>query len=172
MMDTNLLLRDYTPADWNAVCAIHDAARIQELASGSVDLRAFKTMAEAAEGDEFFASRTVVACCEGIVAGFVSWNGSYLTWLYVAPWAQGRGIGRKLLDYALRLVGPEAWTNMLGGNERALRLYQAAGMEVVFTRDSQCDGYPCQAMRLALPTSRMRDPAAKRQLQPSKMAGP
>ena len=162
MTDTNVLLRDYTPADWDAVCQIHDAARMQELTSGSVDPRAFKPMVEAAEGDEFFVSQTAVAASEHRVVGFISWNGAYITWLYVVPSAQGRGIGRKLLDHALRCIGPQAWTNMLAGNERALRLYAAAGMEVVWRRDSKCEGFPCQAMRLALPTSRMHDPAARR----------
>jgi ribosomal protein S18 acetylase RimI-like enzyme len=162
MAQTTFHLRDYAPTDWDAVCQIHDAARLPELESGGVDPRAFKPMTEAAEGDEFFVSTTVVACCGNSVVGFAAWNGPYVSWLYVVPAAQGRGIGRKLLDYALQAIGPEAWTNMLAGNERALRLYQAAGMEVVFIRESTCDGYRCHAMRLALPTRRMRDPTANR----------
>ena len=82
--------------------------------------------------------------------------------LHHEPGAQRRGIGTKLLDYALRLIGPEAWTNMLAGNEPAQKLYQAAGMEIVWTRDDTCEGYPCRGVRLALPTSRMRDPHARR----------
>jgi ribosomal-protein-alanine N-acetyltransferase len=155
-------IRDYTPADWPHVCRIHDAARAQELALGGVDLRAFRPMVDAAEGDEFFVSTTVVACSEDRVVGFISWNGTYISWLYVEPFAQGRGIGKRLLDYALQHIGPEAWTNMLTGNTPALRLYQVAGMETVWTRDSDCDGFPCRGMRLALPTSRMRDPNARR----------
>ena len=155
-------IRDYTPADWPQVCAIHDLARVQELAHGGVDTRAFRPMVDAAEGDEFFISKTVVACCDHRVVGFISWNGPYISWLYVEPGAQRRGIGTKLLDYALRLIGPEAWTNMLAGNEPAQKLYQAAGMEIVWTRDDTCEGYPCRGVRLALPTSRMRDPHARR----------
>jgi [ribosomal protein S18]-alanine N-acetyltransferase len=156
-------IRPYTVADWTAVCRVHDAARPQELAAGGVDPRAFRPMVEAAEGDEFFASETAVACIGHTVAGFISWNGAYITWLYVDPAFQRRGIGRQLLQHALRLIGPEAWTTMIAGNEPALRLYRGAGMEVVWTRRSECDGYGCGSMRLALPTSRMHDPAARRQ---------
>jgi ribosomal protein S18 acetylase RimI-like enzyme len=156
-------IRPYTVSDWTAVCRIHDAARPQELATGGVDARAFRPMVEAAEGDEFFASETAVACVGDTIAGFISWNGAYITWLYVDPAFQRRGIGRRLLQHALRLIGPEAWTSMIVGNEAALGLYRGAGMEMVWTRSSQCDGYACNSMRLALPTSRMHDPAARRQ---------
>jgi [ribosomal protein S18]-alanine N-acetyltransferase len=160
---SDLLIRPYTRGDWPGVCAIHDAARIQELAAGGVDPRAFRTMVDAAEGDEFFVSETLVACISDQMAGFVSWHGDYVTWLYVAPIFQRRGIGRRLLAAALARIGPQAWTSLLGGNEPALALYLAAGMEVVWTRPSECEGYPCQGMRVALPTSRMRDPQARRQ---------
>ncbi|WP_254509784.1 GNAT family N-acetyltransferase [Anatilimnocola floriformis] len=155
-------LRDYAPNDWDAICQIHDVARVQELTAGNVDPRAFKPMTEAAEGDEFFISQTVVAYYDNRVIGFISWNGAYITWLYVEPADQGRGVGRALLEHALRCIGAEAWTNMLGGNERALRLYRTAGFDVVWTRDRTCEGYLCQALRLALPGSHMRDPQARR----------
>lgn len=158
----NLQIRSYLTTDWSEVCRVHDAARLQELAAGAVDLRAFRPMAEAAEGDEFFASVTLVACNGETIAGFVSWNQDYITWLYIDPPCQRQGIGRQLLTAAVQNIGPGAWTSMLGGNEPALALYRSVGMEVVWTRSSECDGYPCQGMRLALPTSRMRDPEAKR----------
>jgi len=157
-----VVLRDYTVADWPAVCAVHDAARVQELAAGGVDPRAFRPMTAAAADDEFFVSQTTVACLGQSVAGFVSWNGDYITWLYVDPAWQRQGIGRRLLQFALERIGDQAWTNMLAGNAAALRLYRAAGLEVVWTRPTACDGYPCLGMRLALPTSRMHDPATQR----------
>jgi ribosomal protein S18 acetylase RimI-like enzyme len=124
-------------------------------------------MGEVAEGDEFFDSETWVACVDGGgVVGFVSWNGDYITWLYVEPGCQRRGIGRRLLHEALRRIGGEAWTNMIAGNEAALGLYRSAGMEVVWMRESDCEGYPCRAMRLALPGGRMRDPGAVRWGEP------
>lgn len=119
-------------------------------------------MTEVAEDDEFFASQTLVACLGGAVVGFASWNEDYLTWLYVDPNQQRRGIGRRLLAEVLERIGPEAWTNTLAGNDPALALYRQAGMEVVWTRPCNIEGFPCMGMRLALPTSRMRDPETKR----------
>lgn len=156
-------IRGYLPSDWLAVSRIHDSARLQELERGQVDLRAFRPMVDVAEQDEFFASEALVATVDGEVVGFVSWNGDLLTWLYVAPNHQRRGIGRQLLVAALHRIGPQAWTGMLGGNAAALALYQQAGLEIVFSRPGECDGYPCTTVRLALPTSRMRDPAANRE---------
>lgn len=160
-------LRPYTPADWDAICRIHDAARVQELAAGGVDPRAFKPMTAAAEGDEFFVSEVVVACVGEQVVGFVAWHGSYITWLYVDPAQQRRGIGRLLLEHALRTIGPEAWTSMIAGNEPALALYQSLGLEIVWQRPTLCDGFPCEGVRLALPTSRMHDPNASREKAPA-----
>jgi ribosomal protein S18 acetylase RimI-like enzyme len=158
----SVTLREYAHPDWPAVCRIHDAARVLELAAGHVDPRAFRPMVQVAEADEFFASQTVVACCGDAVVGFISRNGAYITWLYVEPAFHQRGIGRRLLDHALRQIGPQAWTNIIAGNEPALRLYRAAGLEVVCTKPGDCDGHPCHTIRLALPTSRMRNPAARR----------
>jgi ribosomal protein S18 acetylase RimI-like enzyme len=156
-----LAIRPYAPADWPAICRVHDASRPIELALGGVDPRAFLPMVAAAEADGFFDSETWVACLATEVVGFVSWRGPYVTWLYVAPSAHRRGVARRLLREALRRIGSEAWTTMLEGNEPALALYRAAGLEVVAAWPSDCEGYPCRAVRLALPGARMRDPAAQ-----------
>ncbi|MBA4019213.1 MAG: N-acetyltransferase [Pirellula sp.] len=155
-------LRPYLPNDWPEVCRVHDLARVQELTFGGVYPQAFRPMRSAADAEEFFVSETLVACVAGALAGFVSWNGSYITWLYVDPAFQRRGIGRRLLHAALERIGPEAWTNLIAGNLPALKLYCDAGMEVVWTRPGDVEGHACQGMRVALPTSRMRDPAARR----------
>ena len=159
-----LSLRAYTHADWESVCRVHDAARILELTASGVDIRAFRPMVDEAEADEFFDSATVVAQVDDAIAGFVSWNGTYITWLYVEPAFQRRGIGRSLLQHALQQIGPEAWTNMIAGNEPTLALYRSLGMEVVWIRPTECEGYACGLARLALPTSRMRDPVARREI--------
>ena len=154
-------IRDYTEADWPAVCRVHDVARVVELAGGDVDTRAYRCMAAVVENDGFFDATSLVACLEGCVVGFVSWNGACITWLYVDPARHRRGIGRRLLRAALAAIGPEAWTIALARNAAARALYEAAGMQVVFSEASDCEGYPCTNMRLALPTSRMRNPAAQ-----------
>ena len=69
-----------------------------------------------------------------------------------------RGVGTRLLAEALTHIGPQAWLNTIGGNEAALAFYRKAGFDVVNSMPGNCDGYPCTTLRLALPTSQMRDP--------------
>ena len=74
------VVRAYVETDWPAVCAVHDRARPYEL-ERAVDPRAFRPMAQVAAGEEFFESRTLVACEADRVIGFVSWRDAYITWL-------------------------------------------------------------------------------------------
>jgi len=138
-------IRPYSESDFAAVCAIHDRARPYEL-TGSADPRAFRPMVEEAEEEEFFASKTLVA------------------WLYVDPDHHRRGIGSMLLGEALKHCGSQAWVNTMDGNAAAISLYRKAGFELVKSFPSDCDGYPCTCVRLALTSSRMRDPAARREI--------
>lgn len=156
-MGTELSIRPYRAEDWPAVCAIHDRARPDELA-GSVDPRAFRPMAEVAGAELFFESETLVACGGARVVGFVSFSGSYVTWLYEEPAHYRRGIGRRLLREAMKRCGPDAWVNTLAGNAAAVALYVGEGFDIVKRIESECEGYPCVTLRLALPTSRMHDP--------------
>jgi ribosomal protein S18 acetylase RimI-like enzyme len=162
-MSSTVTIRWYVPEDWASVARIHDLARVQEIACGGIDPRAFRPMSEVAAEDEFFVSKTLVACDSDEVIGFVSWNIDYITWLYVDPPQQRRGIGRKLLSEAIARIGPQAWVNVIGGNQPAIAIYRSVGMEIVWQRPSDCDGYPCTTLRMALPTSRMHNPTARRE---------
>ncbi len=51
-----ITIRDYTDADWAAICAIHDAARPDEL-KGSCDPRGFIPIEEDKEVEELRKSR-------------------------------------------------------------------------------------------------------------------
>ena len=157
-------IREYVPADLRQVYHVHDLARVVELKLGGVDPRAFRPMEQVADADEFFMSETWVACDGPNVIGFISWNGDYITWLYVEPDYHRRGIGRRLLNEALQRIGPEAWTTTLEGNEAAVSLYRDARMEIVSGQSSECEGYPGTSLRLALTTSRMHDPEMRRRV--------
>lgn len=145
-------IRNYHEDDFPAVCAVHDRARPDEL-RGSVPPEAFRPMADVAADERFFTSQTLVACDGGRVVGFVSFEGAYITWLYVDPAYHRQGVGRQLLRHAMTSCGPDAWTNTLAGNVAARRLYECEGFRVAREFDSDCDGYPCRTLRLALPTS-------------------
>ena len=161
-MEPVISMRDYMEPDWPGVCRVHDLARVIELSRGGVDPRAFLSMEEAAERDEFFDSETLIACDGEKVVGFISYNGAYITWMYVDPEYHRRGIARMLLREALGRIGPEAWTITLEGNFASVGVFTEAGLEVVLSGPGDCEGYACRFLRLALPTSRMHDPEAKR----------
>jgi GNAT superfamily N-acetyltransferase len=118
-------------------------------------------MSEVAQQDGFFDSKTYVAYDGDHILGFVSHRDHCISWLYVDPDHCRQGIGRMLLVKAIECCGPHAWTHMLAVNVAALHHYTTSGLGPVKTFASKRGIYPCQCMRLALPTSRMYDPEAK-----------
>lgn len=132
-------IRPYRPDDWPRLCAIHDAARRDELAaSGLMD--AYLTLAQTAENEGLFAGEVFVCEAAGEVQGFVAFNDDELTWLYVDPAAYGQGIGRRLLRHAVAARGGTLGTEVLLGNERALALYRSEGFRVVRRADGKLAG--------------------------------
>ncbi len=163
-------IRPYRDQDWAQVCRVHDRARPVELRQAGVDPGAFRPMSQSAAEDEFFDSETLVACRGRDVVGFVSWHGAYVTWLYVDPAHHRSGVGRMLMEAAVQRIGPHAWLNTMVGNQPAVGLYQTMGMEIVKEWSGTCDGFPCRVLRMALPTSPMADPAARRARDPAASA--
>nr|WP_244672474.1 GNAT family N-acetyltransferase [Xanthomonas sp. D-93] len=108
------------------MCAIHDAARLEELqAAGLPD--AFLPLPIAAEREGLFDYRVQVAECDGQVLGFVADDGAELAWLYVDPAARRRGIGQALVA-AVQDASPAGLTlELLEGNAAALAFYRACG---------------------------------------------
>ena len=135
-------VREYRPADWEAIARAHDAARLQELAA-SVGVEAFLTLEQTAHGEGLFDDRLWVACVDGAVVGFVAFADAEVTWLYVHPDHQGRGAGTALLRHALAhadAVGLErVGTTVLDGNA-ARRLYEREGFTLVETRTGSLVG--------------------------------
>lgn len=151
-MSRSLKIRPYRDSDWEAVCAVHDAARPDELA-GSCDPRAFVPLADDPESESLLASRIIVAEIDGEVVGFAAVDDAYLSFLYVHPAHYRQGIGRRLLDQSLELATDEAWTIVLAGNEAAISLYQSAGFVEVDRFASDNEGYPVTCLRLSQPSS-------------------
>jgi ribosomal protein S18 acetylase RimI-like enzyme len=96
--------------------------------------------AELAEGrlEAFFAATlaertTLVAEVDGELAGYVQFGDAHVHRLYVETPLQGRGLGRRLLEAALRhprlaeadCISLQVWE----ANARAVRLYESAGFE-------------------------------------------
>lgn len=132
-------IRPYHTADWQRICAVHDAARRFELeASGLAD--AFLTLEETGEAEGLFEATLLVAEIDGEVAGFAGFTDDEITWLYVDPARYRRGIGRALLDAVLRASGRPLSLDVLVGNTAALALYQSAGFKIVETISGKLAG--------------------------------
>jgi ribosomal protein S18 acetylase RimI-like enzyme len=139
--------REYQEEDWEAVCKIHDRARPDEL-HGSCDLRAFIPIEQDPEVAELKQHKKFVAWDGSKVVGFVALDKKYVSFLYVDPDHYGQGIGRKLLQIADETIGEGAWTIVLDGNLRALRLYESEGYREVRRFGGDNAGYPCICLRM------------------------
>ena len=143
-----ITIRPYQKEDWQRICAIHDAARPDEL-RGSCDPRAFVPIEQDTEVEELKRSDKYVAVDGDKVVGFVGVDETYLAWLYVDPVYYHQGIGRRLLQKGLDLIGDGAWTIVLHNNTKAISLYASEGLKEVHRFDSDNAGYPCTCLRLA-----------------------
>ena len=123
-------IRPYTPNDWNRVCEIHDAARLDELAAAGL-IAAYLTLSETAENEGFHSYTIRVAEIEDRVLGFVAFTNEELAWLYVDPASYSRGIGASLIQAALRETKASLSAQVLDGNEAAISVYKKAGFKVV-----------------------------------------
>ena len=142
-----IAIRPYRAEDWPSLCAVHDAARPDEL-KGSCDPRAFVPLEEDPEAEELRRCTIFVAVDGSDVVGFAGVDGDYLGWLYVRPDYYRQGIGRRLLRAALEEVSGEAWTIVLAGNEPAIDLYRGEGFREVARFESENAGYPCTCVRM------------------------
>jgi len=125
-INSTLKIRPYTSADWIRVCAIHDAARVDELKAAGLT-EAFLILAETAENEGFHDYEIQVAEHEGNVLGFVAFSTDELAWLYVDPIFYGKGVGSALIDAALSISAGPMIAEVLDGNHVAVAIYKKAG---------------------------------------------
>ena len=139
--------REYQDNDWKTICRIHDRARPDEL-NGSCDPRAFIPIEQDEEVENLKRSHKFVACDGDEVVGFAAVDGKYVSFLYVDPDFYGQGIGRKLLQKGVEIIGPGAWTIVLHKNYPAIGLYTSEGFKEVRRFESDNAGYPCTCLRM------------------------
>lgn len=125
-----LTIRPYTAGDWPRVCAIHDAARRDELAAAGLDA-AYLTLEQTAENEGFHDYEIRVAVAGQTVVGFVAFSPDELAWLYVDPAAYRSGVGTALIEAVLAETQAALTAEVLDGNAAALATYLRAGFEVV-----------------------------------------
>jgi ribosomal protein S18 acetylase RimI-like enzyme len=132
-------LREYQSEDWDAISAIHDRARLDEL-SASVGIEAFLSLAATFENEELFEGEVWVACDDKTVVGFIAFADNYVTWLYVSPDYYRQGIGKRLLRHAIDRCGKTVSTSVLSGNDAALHLYLSEGFKIIETKTGKLNG--------------------------------
>ena len=119
-------IRPYRNADYPRLCAIHDAARRNELALAGLS-DAFLPLEVAAGRKGLFDYTLRLAELDGQTAGFAAFTDDELAWLYVAPTLARRGVGRTLVEHALAEMGRPVSIEVLAGNAPALALYEGCG---------------------------------------------
>ena len=115
---------------WNLICEIHDAARPGELA-GSAPKKAFVPLNKCYETEGLFNDKIYVGIVNEKVVGFVAYNHSKITWLYVHPNHQKKGYGRKLLKFIMNKAEKPTSVFVLNKNLKAIKLYQSEGFSIV-----------------------------------------
>ena len=134
-----MILRTYTPSDWPRLCEIHDQARLIEL-HGAGLLSAFLTLEQTAQNEGLFDGDLIVAEAEGLVLGFAAFSEGELTWLYVDPQHQRKGVGKALIRHVIAACQGEVETEVLVGNDGALALYLGEGFQVISRTDGKLAG--------------------------------
>lgn len=119
-------IRPYRNADYPRLCAIHDAARRNELALAGLS-DAFLPLEVAAGREGLFDYTLRLAELDGQTAGFAAFTEAELAWLYVDPTLARRGVGRALVEHALAEMGRPVSIEVLAGNAPALALYEGCG---------------------------------------------
>lgn len=120
-------IRPYQNTDFPALESIHDPARMNELSLAGLS-PAFLPLAIAAEREGLFDYEILVAEQDGQPLGFVAYSEDELAWLYVAPTAQGQGLGKALVQAVLeRKPKRPFYVEVLKGNYPAKNLYESFG---------------------------------------------
>lgn len=138
------MIRPYHANDANAVLDIWLAASIQ----------AHAFIAESFWRDQLGAMRdiylpqaeTLVLEEEGQILGFASLHEQRLAALFIAPSAQGQGLGKRLLDQAKRQRNVLE-LSVYSANIQACAFYQACGFALVAEQNDPHSGHPERVMR-------------------------
>ncbi|MGF1492485.1 MAG: GNAT family N-acetyltransferase [Microcoleaceae cyanobacterium] len=146
--ETRITIRPYLDQDWDAICQVHDRAQPGEF-EGTFDFPVVSPLAENTNLKRFFPQcHRFVACDQDRIVGFIAIYQNQISLLYIDPDYQGRGIGGRLLQLAINIIGSPVWTVTVAGNQKALRFYQRAGFEVMDQFGGQVQQQSCKFVRL------------------------
>jgi ribosomal protein S18 acetylase RimI-like enzyme len=120
-----VVIRPYESRDWDDICRIHDAARLDELRGAGL-LEAYLDLAATYENEGLFDDAVWIAEVDGRVAGFLAGSRGEITWAYVDPQLYRRGVGRALVEHMQRLATGPIELEVLDGNA-ARGFYESLG---------------------------------------------
>jgi putative acetyltransferase len=83
------------------------------------------------------------------IAGFIGTAGNKIEMLFIHPETRGKGIGKKLLNYAIQLLQATE-VDVNEQNEQAVGFYLHAGFEVVSRSETDSLGKPFPILHLVL----------------------
>jgi ribosomal protein S18 acetylase RimI-like enzyme len=127
-MNSSLLIREYQPADFDAVTVLWRIASEKNLPEFQRTKGHFFY-----EDRDFFRNHVLtkntvwVAEMDGRPVAFMAMNGDFIDHLYVDPEYQNRGIGKALLDHARQLSPEHVWLYTLQINVNARAFYEKNG---------------------------------------------
>lgn len=144
---TDVELRDARPEEYPALVRVW---RSSVDATHDVPAAADRDAIESRlASDHFPQVRITVAEVDGAVAGFAGTAAEDLAMHFVHAGARGRGVGRALLDHAVREDGVRS-VDVNEQNEQAVGFYAHSGFAVTRRSASDGEGRPYPLLHLAL----------------------
>ncbi|MER7011705.1 GNAT family N-acetyltransferase [Saccharopolyspora sp. NPDC000359] len=143
-MEQELIIRRYQPADEEAVVDLW--SRASKIAHPFIEGEGEGERARKLREVYLVEADNWVAEDSGRVVGLLGLLDAEIGGLFVAPEAQGRGVGRALVDHAVRLHG-EVTLEVFEQNLRARRFYARAGFTEQGRRPDEETGHTLLALR-------------------------
>jgi GNAT superfamily N-acetyltransferase len=145
-----MTIRAYRPDDWDAVCAIYDRAKPDELRWAGIEASFIPLRVDPGRVEGFNRHTIFVAERDGCIVGFGGHQGDYIGWLYVDPAHYRTGIGRALLRHLIGRIRGTPWLWSIKGNRAAWALYRRAGFTLTEEQRTENAGRGCMVQKLVL----------------------
>ena len=127
-----MLIRKYKDFDFDQLCHVMDRARMQELKTANME-QVFIQLRDAPYLGYLLKCKIYVAIKEEKMVGFVGLRPHELLFLYVDPTFQKHGVGKKLMEFALKQLERPIKLEVFTDNLAAKALYGKYGFRVVKT---------------------------------------
>jgi len=147
MKNMSVTIRAYEVADKETLSSIWYRASLEAHAFLGSDL--LREQQKLIEDVYLEKAETWVAIIEAKPVGFIGLLDCFIGGLFVDPAAQGHGIGRKMIAYALVLKG-ELSLEVYADNEGACRFYKQLGFQEISRRTEDDNGLPFANIEMLL----------------------